>query len=69
MWWQSKTPIEHNIEDMVRGELRRLGYAGRQSVPKQVFHTALGFVCHRLLENCVGSDWEKGQYGAIGTAR
>jgi len=44
----------HNIPGMVREELRRFGYAGRQSVPRKVFHAALGIVCQRLLEPAAG---------------
>ena len=38
-----------DVGSMVREELGRLGYAGCRRVPRRVFHTALGFVCHRLL--------------------
>jgi hypothetical protein len=67
MWWRSNASLEHNIEGMVWEELRRLGYAGRQPVPKPVFHTALGFVCCRLRQHDTGAISDVGQcYASVG---
>ena len=49
MWRRRKARSGPNIDGMVHEELRRLGYAGSRRVPRQVFHAALGQVCHRLL--------------------
>ena len=53
MGWRSKVQPDHHIDDMVREELRRLGYADRQPVSRRDFHIALGLVSHRLLNRSI----------------